>query len=493
MELGTVVSVGDSPNTYEYYFVISKGAIAKKGMYVYTENEQGLVLGYVSDLVRSNSYLSNPEVVSDYGGETLKQHFPIEKWDYLLGKVKIVGVLSKTSPKRERASLPPIPGNSVLKCDDVILKGFLGIDERGISLGKLFGHNLEVKVNLTRLFQKHLAILAMSGAGKSNLTKVIIEELLKRKRGKIASLIIDVHGEYSGLSKFSKDVVVFNARDFRIPFSSLNVDLFNEIYQLTSAQRSLYNSLWDPTITFDEFLNRISRAEKKSAEPLLRYLLELKSYNLIGEEENPRIEDLLKPGSCVVLNLLDISEFKKMQIIVFYLLKTLFFLRRISVREQKRIVPPTVVFIEEAHNFARSFDKSIGMAKRQIELIAREGRKFNFSLCLITQRPSHLSQTALSQCSSQIILRIANPNDQKFISEMSEYVDNTVLRELPSLGVGEGIVLGECLNAPVFVKFRRSSIGKTSVALSFEEEALAWEEEERKVIDTYLDSIDLEE
>ncbi|MBO3757891.1 MAG: DUF87 domain-containing protein, partial [Candidatus Brockarchaeota archaeon] len=83
--------------------------------------------------------------------------------------------------KQLRVSFPPSPGEKVYKADEKLLSEFLGLDENGLNVGKMEAHNLEVKLNLTKLFQKHLAILAISGSGKSYLASVFIEEILDRK------------------------------------------------------------------------------------------------------------------------------------------------------------------------------------------------------------------------------------------------------------------------------------------------------------------------
>ncbi len=500
-EIGTVISLNDMPNTYQYLFVIDKNSSEeiKKGIYVYTKNEQGYVLGFLEDITRANKYLENPEAVSDYGNKVLAQHFPLDKWDYLLANVSILGVLKpeENSFLQERAALPPVPGNAVFKATDEMLSHFFGVDENGLELGKVFGHSLSLKVNLTRMFQKHLAILAMSGAGKSNLTKVILEELLERKKRKIASIVFDIHGEYVGLSKLSKNVHVVDSKNIKIPASALEPHILKDLFpDISQAQYGAYvriKSQFSPqdVIGIDEIITAVRNNEELKAnvkQPLLRYLEELRSYDIIGTYEKPDLSTLLKPGNVVLINLVDVSNTKKLQIIAFYLLKRLFNLRRKSVREGKKIIPPTAVFIEEAHNLApQMFDKTMSMAKVQIEKIAREGRKFNLSLCLITQRPSHLSQTALSQCNTQIILRITNPNDHKFIADTSEHIDSRTLRSISSLSVGEGILLGEAVNAPVFVKFKKSRAGETSISKTIEEEAEEYEkEDEEDITDAYL-------
>jgi len=58
-----------------------------------------------------------------------------------------------------------------------ILKRVFGFDDNGLSIGIVEHHNLEARLNVTRLFKKHLAILGISGSGKSHLSSVLIEEI----------------------------------------------------------------------------------------------------------------------------------------------------------------------------------------------------------------------------------------------------------------------------------------------------------------------------
>ncbi|MEM4762153.1 MAG: ATP-binding protein, partial [Thermofilum sp.] len=87
--------------------------------------------------------------------------------------------------------------------------------------------------------------------------------------------------------------------------------------------------------------------------------------------------------------------------------------------------------------------------------IASEGRKFGVFLILVTQRPSRIDADALSQCNSQIILRITNPHDQRAVAEASERLGEELMRDLPGLNVGEAIIVGELTRVPVIVKVRR--------------------------------------
>jgi len=84
---------------------------------------------------------------------------------------------------------------------------------------------------------------------------------------------------------------------------------------------------------------------------------------------------------------------------------------------------------------------------------------------LITQRPSKIHSDALSQCNSQIIMRLTNPHDQNAVSSSSERLSETLMADLPGLNTGEAIVVGEMTNAPVMlsVKKRRTKEGGSDI------------------------------
>ncbi|RLF88667.1 ATP-binding protein, partial [Thermococci archaeon] len=113
---------------------------------------------------------------------------------------------------------------------------------------------------------------------------------------------------------------------------------------------------------------------------------------------------------------------------------------------------PVFVFVEEAHKLVPS--KKSTMSSEIINTIATEGRKFGMFLVLITQRPSRINSESLSQCNSQIILRITNPVDQNAVRMASERMSEELLRDLPGLNVGEAIIVGEVTKVPVMVKIR---------------------------------------
>ncbi|MEW6329782.1 MAG: ATP-binding protein, partial [Candidatus Micrarchaeota archaeon] len=191
--------------------------------------------------------------------------------------------------------------------------------------------------------------------------------------------------------------------------------------------------------------------------------------------DHPSIEELAQPGKLSIIDLSAIDNQKKKQLIVSYFARRLF-----SARKKDRI-PPFLLLIEESHNFARErASKSDMISKSIIETIAREGRKFGASLCLVSQRPVQLSTTALSQCNTNIIMRVTNPFDIDHIGESCEGIDKAMLGSITTLRVGEALVVGEAVNNPIFVKVRKRKSKKSPKGESLESLARRFDELEEK-------------
>ena len=201
----------------------------------------------------------------------------------------------------------------------------------------------------------------------------------------------------------------------------------------------------------DELISAIEASEinPKTKAPLLAWLSELAITGLFGTADRPEASELAKSGQLSVLDFSDFIHLKEKQIVLTYITRKLFNLRRAG------LIPPFILFVEEAHQYApEGVGKSAAISKGIVETIAREGRKFNACLVLITQRPIRLSTTALSQCDSHIIMHISNPYDLEHIGKSCEGVTGDILRLIPGLKVGEAIITGEVVNYPLLVKVR---------------------------------------
>ena len=116
---------------------------------------------------------------------------------------------------------------------------------------------------------------------------------------------------------------------------------------------------------------------------------------------------------------------------------------------------PTVLVLEEAHNFVQrqsqdAEESAPGVRCRQIfEKIAKEGRKFGVGLVLSSQRPAELAPTVVAQCNSFLLHRIVNDRDQELVSKLAPDSTGSLLRELPSLPTQEAILMGIAAEIPL--------------------------------------------
>lgn len=119
---------------------------------------------------------------------------------------------------------------------------------------------------------------------------------------------------------------------------------------------------------------------------------------------------------------------------------------------------PVVLVLEEAQNYIQQprFAEEESIARVVFERIAREGRKFGLSLVVASQRPSELSKTVLSQCSSFIVHRLQNPEDLRYFKEIVPGIYGPMLEQIPALAPQTALVLGECVPAPALVRIREA-------------------------------------
>jgi hypothetical protein len=129
---------------------------------------------------------------------------------------------------------------------------------------------------------------------------------------------------------------------------------------------------------------------------------------------------------------------------------------------------PLLLVLEEAHSYLKAGENSI--SSRTIQTIAKEGRKYGVGLLLITQRPTELDETVLSQCGTLIALRMTNKGDRGHVSSAVQDELNDMVALLPSLRTGEGLVMGEGVKIPSRVKFEKISKAPKSADPNVSEE-----------------------
>lgn len=143
---------------------------------------------------------------------------------------------------------------------------------------------------------------------------------------------------------------------------------------------------------------------------------------------------------------------------------------------------PIALFCDEAHLYMSSeTDDSIGkMSLNNFHRIAKEGRKYGISLITITQRPSEVSKTILSQSNNYIAMRLTNNEDQNVVKRLIPDNMGNLLDQLPILDTGECIVIGDASLLPTKIKIDPPEIKPNSATIDF------WSEWSKEVKDNEI-------
>jgi len=370
---------------------------------------------------------------------------------------------------------PTEPGTEVLRAEDDFIQETLGLaaDKRAAYLGTLKGYEgLKVYLDLNKLLTRHCSILAKSGSGKSYAAGCLIEEILERE---IPLLIIDPHAEYSTLKqpndKDRESLLKFkitpksyrNINEYspdpelspsarQLKLNSNNISSSELIHllpaKLSNAQLGLlYSALKNSEnkADFDRLIYELEAEENTAKYTIISIIEYLKKLDLFSEFPTS-LQELIQPGKCSIINLKGIDP-ELQEVVVYKLMKDLFDARK------RNNIPPFFAVIEEAHNYLP--ERNFGEAKSSAILrqISSEGRKFGLGMCIISQRPSRVDKSCISQATTQIILKITNPNDLKSISNSVESITSETEKEIRNLPIGTALVTG-VVDMPLFVNIR---------------------------------------
>jgi DNA helicase HerA-like ATPase len=182
-----------------------------------------------------------------------------------------------------------------------------------------------------------------------------------------------------------------------------------------------------------------------------------KPNSIFSDSEHIPLAELFRPGRCTVLQLSDIEQ-NEQQVVVATLLRRVNKARMMSVRGEalpgsdNELRYPVFTLLEEAHRFAPAGQTVV--STNILKQILSEGRKFGVGIGLITQRPGKLDQDVLSQCMTQVIMRIVNPVDQDTVAKSVEGAGRQLLQELPALTKGQAVISGVGVNTPVMCRVR---------------------------------------
>lgn len=123
---------------------------------------------------------------------------------------------------------------------------------------------------------------------------------------------------------------------------------------------------------------------------------------------------------------------------------------------------PMLFVLEEAHTYFSNSDNRKNVAKNIIERISKEGRKYGAGLMMITQRPSEIGDTIISQMGTIMCLRLNNPKDKSYVNGAIDSDMDSITRTISTLRTGEAILIGESVKVPCKVKYYLENEGFSS-------------------------------
>ena len=486
-EVGVIIGEASSN---EFYFSSKPGEMPSRWEYLLTYSEEDVdgtpkqveVIAQVERVISASQALTK-----ELDFEIIKKIIESGLVDrQVWGKARVLGYLTEAGDLQlpKKAVMPSKP---VYVAPAELLEKFYSYPEgEAIRIGTLITRS-EVPVSLSiKGFRRHLALIAQTGAGKTYLAGIIADELLK-KGGTI--VMLDPHADYVFLSRMadgkkhelSDRITVFRnpastgrytegevgkVEPYEICFSDLDLD---EICLISGISRKYTNIVSGLSATLaqlrgemdvfqpEDLLRKLEDIDKwkgdkldskivdgaKSARKYLSRLVRMRVFT----NASTSISEMLRPRHLSVVDLSGLDD-EVSDYVAFRILSDVY--EKASSGEFEY---PIFVFVEEAHRFIPA--KSSTYSSSIIKKIAAEGRKFGVFLVVITQRPSKIHPDALSQCNSQIIMRVTNPEDQSAVAISSERISETLLDDLPGLNTGEAVIVGEMTRAPIMARIKK--------------------------------------
>ncbi|MBC8038722.1 MAG: ATP-binding protein [Rhizobiales bacterium] len=358
-------------------------------------------------------------------------------------------------------------------------------------------------IKIDEMLGKHFAVLGTTGTGKSCTVALILRRILE-KNPQAHILLLDVHREYS--QSFREVAEIITPDNMNLPFWLLNFDEIVEILigqqpnretdvevlrelipqakvRYMTNQRRDRNGVRskdqletqnvgvdtpvpyrtsDLTGLLEEYIGKLelrgelapykrlkSRIENITRDPRYGFMFGNLTVQDTMVQVLARLFRVPVNGKPIAILELGGLPGEIINVVVSVLARLAF---DFAVWGGGRI--PITFVCEEAHRYV-PIDKTLGFepTKRSISRIAKEGRKYGVSLCIVTQRPAELDPTILSQCNTIFSMRLTNERDQQILRAGISDAAASLLEFMSTMGTGEAIVFGEGVALPTRIKF----------------------------------------
>jgi uncharacterized protein len=377
---------------------------------------------------------------------------------------------------------------------DDLMEVFSAKGRPHITVGTVYPtENVRAALFIDPLLSKHFALLGSTGTGKSTTTAMLLHKIIeKAPKGHI--VMLDPHGEYG--AAFKTNGVTYDASNLELPYWLLNFDETVEIligkrtrenelevdilakcllaarsksraavdigkltvdspipYLLSDLLASLVQGMGKldkAENTTSAYLRLKSRIEELKADPRYAFMF---SGMLVSDTFADFLARIFRmDGDGKPISIIDLSGIPSdvVNVLVAVFSRLIFDFALWSRNDVQR---PILLVCEEAHRYVPNERvDSFGVARKILERIAKEGRKYGVSLGLVSQRPSDLSESVLSQCGTIISLRMNNDRDQAYVRNAMPEGARGFIDSIAALRNRECIMVGEGVSIPIRVR-----------------------------------------
>jgi DNA helicase HerA-like ATPase len=375
---------------------------------------------------------------------------------------------------------------------------FCGDPNRSVRIGSIRqDSSIPAMVCVDELLGKHFAILGTTGTGKSCTTALILRSILE-KNPAAHIVLLDPHNEYA--TAFGDSAEVISPSNMHLPFWLLNFDeivevligdnerkaeieILQELIPLAKARYAggrgrMHRDIHEAGVfTVDTpvpyrisdlaglLTERMGRLENKNDLAPYRQL----KFHIDAISQDSRYAFMF--GSLTVndgmtevlgrifrvpvddkpITILELTglPMEIVNVVVSVLARMTFDFAHWSAGKL-----PLLLVCEEAHRYVPANQKlGFEPCRRAIARIAKEGRKYGVSLCIVTQRPAEIDPTIVSQCNTVFALRMSNDRDQEIVKSALSDTGSGLLEFLSALGQREALAFGDGVALPVRIKF----------------------------------------
>jgi uncharacterized protein len=193
----------------------------------------------------------------------------------------------------------------------------------------------------------------------------------------------------------------------------------------------------------------IEAVEQTKSNARWNVIASLESLDSIGvfSETGTETTELVQKGKCSIVNMRGVPP-DIQDVVVARLTEELFRDRKMGK------IPPFLFVVEEAHNYCPEHGIGHAISSQMLRTVASEGRKFGMGLCVVSQRPAKIDKNIISQCNTNIILKVTNPNDLKAIIQSVEGLTSQTYDEIQRLPIGVALISGASIQIPILVEIR---------------------------------------